>query len=183
MAPPTRTPRSAWIDAGLKALAGGGPGAVRVEALAKSLGVSKGGFYWHFADRGALLQQMLDEWERRGVDAVIARLERDGGDARARLRRLFAIAAAGEELLLIDLAMRDWARRDAAVAERLRRADNRRMQYMREQFAQFCRDPDEVEARCVLVYSLWIGSHFIAADNGARSREEETRLALARLLA
>jgi AcrR family transcriptional regulator len=183
MAPPTRTPRGTWIDAGLAALAAGGPDAVRVEPLAKSLGVTKGGFYWHFSDRGALLDGMLDEWERRGVEAVIARLERDGGDARAKLRRLFGMASASEEPLLIDLAVRDWARRDDAVAERLRRADNRRMQYMREQFEQFCADPDEVEARCMLVFSLWIGSHFIAADNGARSRGEEVELAMARLLA
>ena len=50
-----RTPRGAWVDAALQALAAGGPDAVRVEALAVRLGVSKGGFYWHFTDRQALL--------------------------------------------------------------------------------------------------------------------------------
>ncbi|HMJ02024.1 MAG TPA: helix-turn-helix domain-containing protein, partial [Conexibacter sp.] len=48
-----RTPRSAWIEAALQALASGGPESIRVEALAAHLGVSKGGFYWHFGDRGA----------------------------------------------------------------------------------------------------------------------------------
>ena len=51
----TRTPRSSWIDAGLRALAAGGPDAVRIEPLARALGVTKGGFYWHFDDRWALL--------------------------------------------------------------------------------------------------------------------------------
>ena len=51
-----RTPRGAWVHAGLQALAAGGPDAVRVETLAVWLGVSKGGFYWHFADRQALLE-------------------------------------------------------------------------------------------------------------------------------
>ena len=50
-----RTPREAWIEAALQALATGGPDAIRVEALAASLGVSKGGFYWHFENRQALL--------------------------------------------------------------------------------------------------------------------------------
>jgi AcrR family transcriptional regulator len=50
-----RTPRSHWIGAGLDALATGGPEAMRVEALAQALGVTKGSFYWHFDDRGALL--------------------------------------------------------------------------------------------------------------------------------
>src|ERR1700728_3259429 len=49
VAPPTRTPHIAWIDAGLQALAAGGPDSVRIEALAKSLGVTRGGFYGHFA--------------------------------------------------------------------------------------------------------------------------------------
>ena len=50
----TRTPRNRWIEQGLRALADGGPDAVRIEALAQALGVSKGGFYGHFADRNAL---------------------------------------------------------------------------------------------------------------------------------
>jgi AcrR family transcriptional regulator len=50
-----RTPRSRWIEEGLSALASGGPDTVRVESLARTLGVTKGGFYGYFADRGALL--------------------------------------------------------------------------------------------------------------------------------
>src|SRR5215204_5612797 len=98
----TRTPRSGWIDQGLRALAAGGPDAVRVESLAQALGVTKGGFYWHFDGRPALLEEMLDTWERVGVDEVIERVESDGGDARAKLRRLFAIAASGDEVLRTD---------------------------------------------------------------------------------
>ena len=44
MAAITRTPRSRWIEEGLRALAAGGPDTVRVEVLAQALGVSKGGF-------------------------------------------------------------------------------------------------------------------------------------------
>jgi AcrR family transcriptional regulator len=55
-----RTPRDEWGDAALEALAEGGPEAVRVEALAVRLGVSKGGFYWHFTGRPALVEEMLD---------------------------------------------------------------------------------------------------------------------------
>jgi AcrR family transcriptional regulator len=179
----TRTPRSSWIDEGLRALAGGGPDAVRIEALARSLGVTRGGFYWHFDDRRALLEEMLDAWERVMVDEAIERVESEGGDARARLRRLFALAASSDDLLRIDLAVRDWARREQTVAERLRRVDNRRMAYLRSLFGAFCADEDEVEARCMLVGSLWIGNHFMAADHGARSRADVLALAMRRLLA
>ena len=156
---------------------------MRIEPLAQALGVTKGGFYWHFEDRRALLEEMLDAWERLVVDEVIERVESEGGGARAKLRRLSALAASSRELLRIDLAVRDWARRDKAVAKRLRRIDNRRMDYMRSLFRDFCPDEDDVEARCFLNFSLLIGNHFIAADHGERSRADVLKLALTRLLA
>jgi AcrR family transcriptional regulator len=179
MAPPTRTPRGSWIEEGLRALGDGGPEAVRIEPLARALGVSKGGFYWHFSDRQALLEEMLEAWERTWVDEVIEAVEVEDGDARSRLRRLFALAAAsGGELLKIELAIRNWARREEAVAERLRQVDNRRMDYMRSLFGAICEDDDDVEARCLLAFSLFIGGHFVRVDHGGRSRAEVLELAL-----
>ena len=178
----TRTPRSQWIEAGLQALAAGGPGAVRIEVLAHELGVTKGGFYGHFADRNALLAEMLDTWERRATDETLERVERKGGDVRIRMRRAGALTFSAD-LLHIDLAIRDWARRDPAVAERLRRVDNRRMAYLRELFAEICRDEDEVEARSTLAFSLAIGRHFMAADHGRRSHEDAVALAADWLMA
>jgi AcrR family transcriptional regulator len=176
MAAPTRTPRRKWIEQGLRALAAGGPDAVRIEPLAQALGVTRGGFYWHFSDRGALLAEMLDTWERATTEEVVERLEREGGDARAKLRRLLALTSSS--VLMTDLAVRDWARRDPAVADRLRRIDNRRMDYLRSLFGAFSADEDDVEARCMLLFSLLIGNHSIAADHGARSRADVLELAL-----
>jgi AcrR family transcriptional regulator len=183
MSAPTRTPRSSWIEEGLRALADGGPDGVRIELLARALGVTRGGFYWHFDDRRALLEEILDTWERVSVDEVIERVESEDGDTRAKLRRLSALAASSDEPLRIDLAVRDWARREPTVADRLQRVDNRRMDYMRSLFGAFCPNEDDVEARCIVFYSLWIGSHFIAADHGGRSRADVLKLAVRRLLA
>ncbi|MDX6668253.1 MAG: hypothetical protein QOK04_1633 [Solirubrobacteraceae bacterium] len=181
MAAPTRTPRTSWIEEGLRVLGIGGPDAVRIEKLAQALGVTKGGFYWHFDGRPALLDEMLDAWERVVIDEVIERVESEGGDGRDRLWHLFTLARPG--LLEIDLAVRDWARREGPVAERLRRVDNRRMVYMRSQFGALSPDGDDVEARCMLAFSLWIGNHFVAADHGAHSRAEVLELVMKRLLA
>ena len=183
MAPPTRTPRGKWIDEGLRALASGGPDAVRIEPLAQALGVTRGGFYWHFENRRALLDEMLDTWERVSIDDVIEHIDREGGDARVRLRRLFSLAASSREVLKIDLAIRDWSRRDPAVSKRLRRVDNRRMEYLRSLFGVFCADEDDVEARCTVVMSLFVGSHFIAADHAGRRRADVVDLVLGGLLA
>lgn len=176
-----RTPRGAWVHAALKALAAGGPDAVRVEALAASLGVSKGGFYWHFADRGALLGEMLDTWERTGTENIIARVESHPGDARAKLRKLVEVTSTPAGLS-VELAVRDWARRDGDVARRLRRADNRRLAFVRSLFREFCPDEADVEVRAMLTYSAVIGSYFVAADHPGRSRSQILRLAVDHLL-
>jgi AcrR family transcriptional regulator len=191
----TRTPRIGWINAGMRAMAAAGPNAVRIESLAQALGVSKGGFYWHFDGRPALLKEILDQWERVMVDEVIERIEKQpSGDARAKLRRLFALASDRSRpantddpdepsQMEIELAIRDWARRDQAVAARLAHVDNRRMEYMRKLFRDLCSDEDEVEVRCLLAFSVFVGNHFIAADHGAHSRAEIVQLTLERLLA
>jgi AcrR family transcriptional regulator len=175
-----RTPRSAWIDAALEALAEGGPDAVRVEALAVRLGVSKGGFYWHFTDRRALLEEMLDTWEKTGTDDVIALVDSGPADPRAKLQQLFELASSAD--FAVELALRDWSRRDGEVAERLHRVDNRRMGYLRSLFGQFCADDDDVEARSMLAFSLFIGSYFIAAEHPDKSRSQVLQLAIDRLL-
>lgn len=178
----TRTPRSSWVDEGLRALGRGGPDAVRIEPLSRALGVSKGGFYWHFEDREAPLGEMLDAWERIGVDDVAEAIEAEGGDPRSRLKRLFAMAAAsGAELLEVELAIRNWARHDKAVAKRLRQVDNRRMEYMRALFGAVCEDDEDVEVRCLLTFSLFVRAPFINVDHRGHSRAEVVRLTLEQL--
>jgi hypothetical protein len=55
------------------------------------------------------------------------------------------------------------------------------MEYLRSLFRAFSPDEDDVEVRCLLFYSLWIGGHFIAADHGTHSRADVVKLALKRL--
>lgn len=178
----TRTPPARWIDGALDALAAGGPDAVRIEALARELGVTKGGFYWHFDGRDALFEAMLDTWEHTVVDQVIEHVDSRGGNARDKLARLFALASSYEQLPRIELAIRNWARHDEAVAERLRRVDNRRMDYMRSLFSQFVPGEDEVEMRCFLVFTVFIGTQFMVADHRGRSRAQILELVTNRLL-
>lgn len=166
-----RIGKGKWIEAAIEALGNGGVEAVRVERLARALGVTKGSFYWHFEDRTALLNAVLDGWEREGTEAIIEEIERGGGDAPSRVRRLWD-RTSGQPGLTPELAIRDWARREDAVAERVLRVDRRRMEYLRRLFSEISSDPEEVEARALLLYSLLIGSHFIAVDHGASTRAQ-----------
>lgn len=102
-------------------------------------------------------------------------------DARPKLQQLSALTPKGEELA-VELAIRDWSRREDDVAQRLRRVDTRRMTYLRSLFAQFCADQNDVEARSMMLYSLVFGSYFIAAEHGGRTRSQVLRLAINHLL-
>ncbi|MGW2558605.1 TetR/AcrR family transcriptional regulator [Streptomyces sp. NPDC001514] len=176
-----RTPRGRWIEAGLEALAQGGPDAVRVETLAAELGVTKGGFYGYFDGRPALLAEMLDEWERRCTKEVLAQVDAEGGDAAESFRRVGQLTFS-EDLHRIDLAVRVWARHDQSVATRLRRIDNERMEFLRKVFGSFLTDPDEIEARSTLAFALAIGRHFIVADHPGYTKREAIHLAGEHLL-
>ncbi|WP_033294692.1 TetR/AcrR family transcriptional regulator [Amycolatopsis jejuensis] len=175
----TRTPPEAWIGEGLQALADGGPDAVRIEPLAQRLGVSKGGFYWHFTDRPTFLTAILDAWEKSATTDAIELVESADPDPRAKLRLLFSISS-DDRLSRTDFAVRMWAQRDADVAERLRRVDRRRREYLRTLFATLYDSPEVVEAKVLLTSAVWIGSHLMTYED--YSRPEVVELALKQLV-
>lgn len=171
MAPPVRTPRQAWIDAGLSMLEHHGPDAVRVEALAAQLGVTRGGFYRQFRSRDELLEAMLDDWERRAVDDVREQVECEGGDPKRMIRRAGTLTFA-EDLTPLDLAIRAWARRDPAVEARLRKVDNARMDYLRTLLRNSGVAPEDVEAVALLSFSMVIANRLIKAEHPGESRSD-----------
>ena len=122
-----------WVIAGLTALADGGVDAVRVERLAKVLGTTKGSFYWHFADRPALLEAMLVLWEQEGTTDLIANVS-DLGDPAERLRRITAealiVVMRGLNVARAETAMRGWAAQDPAVGRRFARIESERLRFL-----------------------------------------------------
>lgn len=124
-----RLSAAAWIAGAARALEAGGAAAVRVEPLAAALGVTKGSFYWHFKDRDALLDAMLDHWERQSTLATIEILETAWPDARSRLRGLLALVH-GNPRKGAEAAIRAWALSDPRAAAAVRRVDSRRENYV-----------------------------------------------------
>src|SRR3954470_19879660 len=150
-----------WSEAALDALARGGLAAVAVEPLAKQLGTTKGSFYWHFADRNALIAAALDRWEARDTDLVIAAVER-GGDATTRLRDLLRLAftAAGgvtePGTRSVELALQANADHPL-VAATLRRVSERRLTYLTTLFTELGLSPGRARDRGLLAYSAFLG--------------------------
>jgi AcrR family transcriptional regulator len=162
--------RSDWLRAGLRRLARHGVEGVRVEPLAKDLGVTKGSFYWHFGDRGDLLAAMLQEWSESATEAVIQQAEQAGSAPRARLERLTMIASEGFDSQL-ELALRDWGRRERSVGRVVDEIDARRMDYVRQLLRESGFEGIEVEARAFLLYSALLGYALLPHKHGRFSRK------------
>ncbi len=111
-----------WIHAAQARLSGHGIETVRVEVLARDLGVSKGSFYWHFRDRGELLDQLLALWEDREVEWLNAD---DGAGAPTRWAK-FMERTANPERMRMEVALRTWARGDERVAARVAAIEKRK---------------------------------------------------------
>lgn len=156
---PTRQRLSAadWIAAALAAIAEGGIRAVAVEPLATRLGATKGSFYWHFADRDALVTAALQHWERTWTEDVIATIE-TGPPGTARLRRLFFLAmqAGVDGGARVELALQATPTHPL-VAPVLSRVTHRRLAYLSSLFVELGFAPAEAHSRGLLAYSAHLG--------------------------
>jgi AcrR family transcriptional regulator len=159
-----------WTHAALTILARNGIESVRVERLAKMLGVTKGSFYWHFKDRPALLDEMLRSWRQRATLSIIDRLERSDVPPAERLRELLKLmrhtprAARGAD---IEAAIRLWGHSDPRVASVVREIDRLRLGHIKSLVESAHGDRQDATARAALIYSYflaeaWIGSNLDA---------------------
>jgi AcrR family transcriptional regulator len=162
--------RSDWLRAGLRRLARHGIEGVRVEPIAKELGVTKGSFYWHFADRDDLLAAMLEEWSETATEAVIVQTEQAGAAPQKRLEHLTTIASEEFDGPL-ELALREWGRRDRSVCRVVEQIDDRRTGYLRHLLRESGFDPIQVEARAFLLYAALLGNALLPEGHGRFGRK------------
>ncbi len=156
--------RRTWIDAAIDVMAERGVEAVKVEPLARRLGVTKGSFYWHFKDRPALLNALLDHWEDARTAATIGVVDSIGGSPAEKLRRLFEVSVADMESLRIEMAVRDWARNDQRAHIAVRAVDARRSVYAEQFFQQLGFSHAEARARGTLFQGLILSEALLVRD-------------------
>ena len=152
----------AWIAGALEALATSGIDAVRVEPLAKTLAVTKGSFYWHFADRRALIDAMLSQWSAGRIVAIHEQTAQTTDPALA-LRKLIDLYTRRSNAhgLSIELAIRALARNDAGAASAVQAVDAERLRHVASLFARLGYGPREAEARAVMVYAYLFGQSLL----------------------
>lgn len=152
-----------WLDAGFKALAEGGVDRIRIEALAKGLGVTKGSFYWHFRDRNELLAALLAVWREGRIAALERQAQEGGASPRAQLRHILTlyVERPNPRGQAIELAIRDWARRDAAAAAVVATVDSARLAILRRLYQGLGLDEPMAETHALLFYAFLFGQSLI----------------------
>ena len=144
-----------WIDFGLTTLAHRGFDALKADVLARRLGVSRGSFYWHFADLGAFHASVIEHWKQVATEAIIADIERyESHEERlnALLRLAFGHGAA------LEIRMRAWAESNAAAARALYDIDRRRRGYIERLLLEAGIAPALAATRTQVLYWTYLGA-------------------------
>ncbi len=166
-----RLNRADWIETAMGALAEEGAAGLRVEALAKRLQVTKGGFYWHFKDRGDLVQAVLDHWRDGRIEAITRHANPGGRTAQQVLAQLLDQYATSRvrKGQAIELAIRDWARRDRVVEKVVAEVDDYRLQQVANLFRLGGCEEDDAFARAYLFYAYIFGQSLLVPVPGSAS--------------
>lgn len=162
----TQLDRDAWIHGAMDILAEEGIAGLRVEVLAKRLKVTKGSFYWHFTDRRDLLLAVLNVWKEGRIRDIIKQTRAQPGEELERIHHVIDVYSAGRNRrgMLIELAVRDWVRRDPEVAAIVAEVDDIRLRCARELFLA-CGVPfEEASSRCMLLYAYVFGISLMIYD-------------------
>jgi len=153
--------KTQWLEAGLGALIEQGAGALSVEGLARSLGIARAGFYWHFKNREDLLRQLIERWIEETTEVVTAGEQLLTLEPKARLVRT-AETILDNNLGRYDMAVRQWALTYAPAARAVRKVNSMRLGFVRSAFAELGFTGDELEMRTMLFvcYHAWESTTF-----------------------
>lgn len=172
MARGARTDPDAWVDAAYARFCSEGLAGVRVEALARDLGATKGSFYWHFADRRALVDAVMQRWEQSETDRYIAAAD-VSACPRARIEAVFRVVGErrppGEDRLYMTAV-------DEGVGNVVERVTNRRIRYVAEILEEHGISADEAENRAVISLAGILGLEQLAQGGAAAQFPERSAL-------
>ncbi|TBW56411.1 TetR/AcrR family transcriptional regulator [Marinobacter halodurans] len=165
--------RDDWLDAAAGEVAAGGFSHLRVLTLAKKLGVTRGSFYWHFRDHEDLVVSFLNRWRDRRLHEL-QYWKPQGGDVETELRQILELlltdAARNVRRLQVELAVRDFARRNTYAAELVAEVDEARISQNASLFSRISSDPERTRDLSLLLYVATIGSQVVLTG---RSGEED----------
>jgi len=177
------TPES-WIASATALLVDKGIDSVRVDVLAKILGVTRGSFYWHFKDRDELLKSVLKGWRDGATELLIERFESKDADPRELITELISLPFRGrsaQRAARIELAIRAWARRDDMARQAVDEVDARRISFITQCFCALGFPIAEARARGFTLYAYEVAESMLS-NQGNAAQKAERRALVERLL-
>ncbi len=149
-----RRSRTDWIDAAIRLGTRVGFDHLAVQPLARQMGTTKGGFYWHFDGLTDLIDAVVAYWEERATAQVLTEI--DGYVPGQRPRQLI------ERVLdIADHDAAEWAMLSAVAHPRIgpvvRRVHTTRIDYLRRLAQQLGARDDEADARARVAYTAYLG--------------------------
>ncbi len=178
-----RLGRGAWINAAREAFIKSGIEAVKVERLAKTLQATRAGFYYHFEDRDALLQELIKDWEVSNTKPFEAAINTDSHNGEAELEYINNMWLEEKNYIpAYDSAMRDWARVSKPVAAVVKRVDNKRIEILRSIFLDLGYKDPEALIRARIAYFHQVGYYTLGLGESKKTRRELAPLYLKALL-
>lgn len=164
-----------WVQEGFRVLAEDGVKALTLGRLCGRLCVTKGSFYWHFADMNAYRTALIDTWAAVRDDDRCAFEDLATEPPRRRLSCMMT-ALVGPRHWMLERAMREWARSEPAVAAAVRASDRRVVAAVRQAFLDDGFDPQQAEMRANATFAAGIGFLHLSGSRpspAAAGRREE----------
>lgn len=118
----TRLRADDWVERALALLMAEGLGAIKISRLCRDLGVTKGSFYWHFADVDALMAAVAERWCTRTREELSGLQELQGLPSLDRIRAM-GLRLVDDASWHVERALREWSVHDPDVAEVLRETE------------------------------------------------------------
>ena len=171
-----RLHREDWLQHALETLRRQGVTGLRVEPLARSLGVTTGSFYWHFRDRQDLLDRVLGHWTEQMTRAVALRMTSED-DPEIQLHNLLADITR-EDRNRYEIAIRNWAAFDTAAAHAVRKVDECRMAFVKGLFLHLGFSDEQAQIRAYMLIFYQLGEAGFSVKESVERRLELAELRL-----
>tara|TARA_B100000686_G_C16713341_1_gene930518 strand:- start:82 stop:687 length:606 start_codon:yes stop_codon:yes gene_type:complete len=168
-----RLSREDWISAAWKMLGEYGFEGVRVEPLARSLGVTKGSFYWHFRDRQELIEALLDRWFL-GWDIQLSEQLLSVADPAERIWALFE-SVIGRGIGGQTVALRLLSHANVDIERRIEKRDHQRLSFLKDQLQAIGFSSSEARIRGQIYQLLMTGEYLRSGGRSLEKRVEQAR--------
>ncbi len=167
--------REKWLEISLKILIKEGNTKLRIEHLVQCMGVTKGSFYWHFKDRDDFIHCLVEHWAKISTLVVVEHMKQVQGSAEKRLLELMQYIVIND-LTRYDIAVRAWALMEPQVAHIVRKTDKRRLNFIRNLFAEMGFEGKEQEMRARTLVTFHAMEHGLLIKKTEEDRLEMLQL-------